>query len=311
MFRAAHGGTGPPSPAAIPAVQRWDYRQAGKLGRDQIASITILHQSFARSLTYSIGALLRTAFHVAMVSAEHLAFNDFLGGIPEGTYLASCKLAPYEARGLIQLDLGIAYSLVDILLGGEGSGTPPSREVTEIEEQILETAMRIVCRELQAAWQTLALEFQFGERQKTGKAQQLMALEEKMLCLSFEVVLKERRGTMSIAVPTVISSLLLRKLAVTRPGFYTRPDLQDFTRQLRKLLLNCPFRFELTLEAAALSAQLADLEPGKVLVFNRSANDPAALFTKDRPIYLAHVARRGNHRVAQIVSSVEQEKNAL
>jgi flagellar motor switch protein FliM len=223
-------------------------------------------------------------------------------------YLASCKLAPYEAWGLIQLDLGIAYSVVDVLLGGEGSGTPPSREVTEIEEQILETAMRIICRELQAAWQTLALEFQFGERQKAGQAQQLMALEEKMLCLSFEVMLKERSGTMSIAVPTVISSLLLRKLAVARPGFYTRPDSQDFTRQLRKLLLNCAFRFELTLEAAAPSAQLADLYPGKVLVFNRGASDPAALFTEDRAIYIAHLARRGNRRVAQIISSVEQER---
>jgi two-component system, OmpR family, copper resistance phosphate regulon response regulator CusR len=226
-------------------------------------------------------------------------------------YLTSCKIAPYEAWGVIQLDLEIAYVLIDVLLGGEGSGAPPTREVTEIEEQILESAMRIVCRELQAAWQTLSLEFQFGDRQKAGQAQQLMALEEKMLCLSFEVILKERRGTMSIAVPTVISSLLLRKLSVSRPRFYTRPDAQDFTTHLRKLLLNCPFRFELMLEAAAVSGQLADLSPGKVLALNRGARDPAALCVKDRAIYEAHLARRGNRRVAQIMSSVEQEKNAV
>jgi flagellar motor switch protein FliM len=308
MFRNAHKGASAPSPAA--AIARWDYRQAGRLGREQIASISILHQGFARSLTYSIGALLRTAFNVALMSAEHLAFSDFLGGIPEVTYLASCKLSPYDAWGLIQLDLDIAYAIVDVLLGGEGSGTSPAREVTEIEEQVLEAAMRIVCRELQAAWQTLSLEFQFGDRQKAGKAQQLMALEEKMLCLSFEVVFKERRGTMSIAVPTVISSLLLRKLSVARPRFYSRPDSQDFTRQLRKLLLNCPFRFELTLEAAASSAQLTDLRPGKVLVLNRGAGEPAALFAEGRAIYKAHLARRGSRRVAQIISSFEQEKNA-
>src|SRR5579884_365835 len=209
------------------------------------------------------------------------------------------------------IDVYVNYVLIDVLLGGEGSGAPPTREVTEIEEQILESAMRIVCRELQAAWQTLSLEFQFGDRQKAGQAQQLMALEEKMLCLSFEVILKERRGTMSIAVPTVISSLLLRKLSVARPRFYTRPDAQDFTTHLRKLLLNCPFRFELMLEAAAVSGQLADLSPGKVLALNRGARDPAALCVKDRAIYEAHLARRGNRRVAQIMSSVEQEKNAV
>lgn len=307
MFRAARDGAA--APALQPAVTRWDYRQSGRLGREQIASITLLHQGFARTLTYSLGALLRTAFHVGMVSAEHLAFSDFLGGIPEGTYLASCKLAPFNAWGLIQLDLAIAYSLVDLLLGGEGSGAPPVREVTEIEEQVLETTMRIICRELQSAWQPLSLEFQFEQRQKAGKAQQLMAMEERMLCLSFEVVVKERRGTMSIAVPTVISNLLLRKLSVARPRFYTRPDSQDFARHMRRLLLNCKFRFELTLPAKAASRQLAGLHPGKVLALNRTITDAATLFAEHRPIFRAQLARRGNKRVAQIIGSFEEEKN--
>jgi flagellar motor switch protein FliM len=60
------------------------------------------------------------------------------------------------------------------LLGGEGAGQPPSREITEIEEQVLETIMRIICRELQAAWQALSLEFQFEQRQQLGQVQQLM-----------------------------------------------------------------------------------------------------------------------------------------
>src|SRR5579872_7563329 len=54
-------------------------------------------------------------------------------------YLASCKLSPFNATGLIQLDLGIAFALIDMLLGGEGGGPPPSRDITEIEEQVAET----------------------------------------------------------------------------------------------------------------------------------------------------------------------------
>src|SRR5205814_5542732 len=102
----------------------------------------------------------------------HLTYREFLSWIPEVTYLASCKLAPFNASGLMQLDLGIAFSLIDMLLGGEGAGEPPAREITEIEEQVLETAMRIICRELQSAWQALALEFQFEQRQQPGQAQQ-------------------------------------------------------------------------------------------------------------------------------------------
>jgi flagellar motor switch protein FliM len=89
-------------------------------------------------------------------------------------YLSSCRLAPFNAHGLIQLDLAVAFPLIDVLLGGEGAGQPPSREITEIEEQVLETIMRIICRDLQAAWQALSLEFQFEQRQQLGQVQQLM-----------------------------------------------------------------------------------------------------------------------------------------
>lgn len=221
-------------------------------------------------------------------------------------YLASCKLDPFSASALIQLDLAIAFPLMDLLLGGEGTAAPPQRNITEIEEQVLETAMRIVCRELQAAWQALSLEFQFEKRQHSGEVQQLMVPEEKILCLTFEVILKEWRGTMSIAVPTVISSALLRKLSVTRTRSYTRHDSPDFSRRLRKLLLSCPFRMELGLTAIVSSAELADLQPGKVLVLDRATSNVADLFVINRSMFRAKVARSGSRRVAQITEISER-----
>src|SRR5215510_8888197 len=176
MVRAARGGGA--RPATVPVI-RWDYRQAGRLGREQLESISTLHEAFARSLTHSTGAYLRIGFQVALVSAEHLTYREFLGGIPEGTYLASFKLAPYSVRGLIQLDLGVSFALIDVLLGGQGGGQPPARASTEIEEQVLETVMRIMCRELQAAWLALALEFHFEQRQQAAQVQHLLPPEER------------------------------------------------------------------------------------------------------------------------------------
>ena len=223
-------------------------------------------------------------------------------------YLASCKLNPFNGSGLIQLDLSVAYSLIDMLLGGDGSGPPLARDITEIEEQVLQTTMQLICRELQNAWQALPLEFAFQRRQNTGELQQLMLPEERMLCLTFEVAVRERRGSMTIAVPTVISSALLRKLSVARPRFYIRYDSPDFSRQLRKRLLKCQFRLELGLAASASSAELADLRPGKVLELNRSTQQPAALYAVEEVIFQASLARLGKRRVAQILGGAGQEQ---
>jgi len=118
MVRAARGGGLP----AEPTVTRWDYRQAGRIGREQLESISALHEGFARSLTNSIGAYLRIGFQVGLISAEHLTYREFLSGVPERSYLGSCKLVPFGANALIQMDLAVAFPLIDVLLGGEGVG---------------------------------------------------------------------------------------------------------------------------------------------------------------------------------------------
>ena len=65
-------------------------------------------------------AFLRIAFDCSLVSAEHLTYREFLQRVPEKTYLASCDLAPFGALAVLQLDLGIAFPLLDVLMGGEG-----------------------------------------------------------------------------------------------------------------------------------------------------------------------------------------------
>ena len=43
--------------------------------------------------------------------------------MPELTYMCSFKLLPMTVAALLQLDLSIAFPLIDLLLGGEGRGT--------------------------------------------------------------------------------------------------------------------------------------------------------------------------------------------
>ncbi len=156
-------------------------------------AITALHEGFARNLTHALGAYLRVVFSATLVSAEHLTYREFLQRIPETTYLASCRLDPMGVNAALQLDLKVAFPIIDLLLGGEGKTIAATREITEIEEQILDSVARIVCRELGAAWQALALDVVFEERLERA-APRLMAPQEKTLCLSFEVTMPEVRG---------------------------------------------------------------------------------------------------------------------
>ncbi|HEY7098542.1 MAG TPA: FliM/FliN family flagellar motor switch protein [Terriglobales bacterium] len=304
LVRAARG-----SSAGVSNVVRWDARLAGQIGRDQMQSITLLHEGFARKLTHVLGAYLRIGFEAKLVSAEYLPYGEFLQGIPEVTYMASCKLAPIGATALLYVDLAVAYPLLDVLLGGEGKGELPTREMTEVEEQILETCLRLVLHELESAWQALAIEFQFESRQRPQEVQRLMPLEEKTLSLSFEIIVNESRGTLNLAVPALASSALLHKITSTwvRP----KPRLHvDFNQRLRARLMESPFRVELGTGTTPVSTrQLLELKPGNLLMLTKRVDEPASLVIAGKELFHAMVGRRGAWRVSQVLRRIEQSQS--
>ena len=247
-------------------------------------------------------AYLGIAFDCSLVSAEHLTYREFLQRLPETPYLASCDLLPMGAVAVQQLDLSVAFPVIDLLLGGEGKGGDLGREITEIEEQILESVMRIICRELQTSWQAIGLEFKFGQRQTVAHAERLMVPEEKNLCLSLEDKMEETRGTLNLAVPAIVSNALLRKISSDLS--YQRPRSPvEARRRIEKRLLECSFRVDLSTPGLPLFLQdLADLTPGTVLSFPRSPFAPAVLAVDGVRLCSAMPVRVNARRGARVLS---------
>jgi len=311
MVRAARsGGRADAGAAKEPIIEPWDVRRAGQIGRHQLQAITQLHEGFARSLTQALGTYLRVIFTATLVSAEHLSYREFTERIPEITYLAACKLEPMGIHGALQLDLKVAFPIVDLLLGGEGKAVTAPREITEIEQQIVESVARIVCRELGAAWRAVELEVGFEKRMEVGDAQRLMSPDEKVLSLSFEVAVLEVRGGLNLAVPVSLSHALLRKISVDWSDSRPRGPA-GWRERLERRLMECRFPVELGVDGLTASVgQLSQMEPGTLLPLGKSAAQPASLIVAGVEMYGAAAARVGNLRAAQVIelSEIKQEE---
>lgn len=304
MVQAARAASGTGSTEAKgPRVEVWDPVRAGQIGREQLQAITRLHEGFARSLTNSLGAYLRVVFSAILVSAEYLSYREFLQRVPEITYLAACDLEPMGVQGALQLDLKVALPIVDLLLGGEGKGIADNREITEIEEQIVESVARIVCRDLAAAWQAVNLEVLFERRIELAEAERLLSPEEKTLSLSFEITMLEVRGGLNLAVPVSVSHALLRKISADWIG--RRPHRQsEWRERLKQRLLDCPFAAELAArDVRANVGELSQLMPGQLLALQGSAMQPASLLVAGVEMFRALPVRVGEIRAVQVLGA--------
>jgi flagellar motor switch protein FliM len=188
------------------------------------------------------------------------------------------------------------------MLGGEGTCDGTSRELSEIEEQIFEGIVRIICRELQTAWQAIKLELNFSASQQISQVQRLMPPDEKNLCLSFEIKLAESSGTLNVAIPALVSNALLRKISAE--NIYQRPRVgHEFREQICKKLLDCPFSVELTMSHLEVPLEsLSRLTPGDVLPFQLNVSAPALMEVDGVPLCSATPVRVQTRRAARVLA---------
>jgi flagellar motor switch protein FliM len=271
-------------------VVPYNFSSAGQISTDQLRAISMLNDLFARNLTHNLAAWLRTRFQVNLVSAEQIQFNEFLLRIPEINYVASVRLEPLGALSVLQLDLGLAPPIVDLLLGGEGK-EGPLREMTDIEESILGSVVDIICRELTAAWQPVGLSFNFERRQMQTQVARIMSVNEKTLCLSFEIRMPQSSGLLNLAFPAVVANTILRR---RRHAGDARLRMEQAARRIH---FGCSLQLpSVRVEAGALE----DLEPGSIIRLNLPANARPLWRVGGQTFAYAQPIRQGQHRAARM-----------
>jgi len=282
------------------SIKPCTFRQSGQLTGEQVAAVNSLHEGFARSLTQSLGAYLRVGFEVNLVSVEQLAYSEFLERIPEITYMMCFVVEQMSAEAAMQIDHSLVFPLVDILLGGTGACEVLTREVSEIEEQIMEGVAKIICRELETAWATLGTKLTLNGRQSPAQMQTFLSPTEKTLCLSFEVKVAEATGTLNLVFPVSISNTLLRKLSADRSHGRSRTSDRAAVHLLAKML-DCKFPVQLGIPTIKLPIDtLVGLTPEGLYDLGIPVRKPASLMISGREAFEANPVRQGRSRAAQV-----------
>lgn len=308
LFEAARSSLQEPTDSEEKAsgVIRYNFDQAGQISNEQLRAISMLNDLFARNLTHNLGAWLRCRFQVNLVSAEQITFNEFLMRIPEISYVTLVRLEPLGALSVLQLDLALAPPIIDLLLGGEGR-EGPLRELTDIEESILASVVEIVCRELTAAWQSVGVSFNFERRQMQTQVARIMSVNEKTLCLSFEIRMPQGSGLLNLAFPAVVANTILRQLTYDwgrrrRHAPETRARIEKAIRKVRVgACLQLP-------SVRLVGSEIESLRPGKVLKLGLSSAIAAEWRVAGQKLASAKAVHYGSRRGALLCDPLKDEQ---
>ncbi len=260
------GKTDDPAKLAEP----YDFRRPDRIAKDQLRSIHVLHENFSRGLASSLSAYLRAYVMVNLVSVEQLSYMEFLRCLPSPTCMVSLRMRPFDGNAVLELNPALVFPVLEMLLGGNGkSNAKVDREITEIEQSVLEGLLRIVLHDLKEAWQAVTdIDFSVEKHETEPQLLQILAPNEAVVAISVEVRIGETSGMMNLGLPSIIIKMLRQKFDQQWSVRKTESTEVEQARILR-LMKPALFRLDARLQGSRLTVEdMLQLNVGDVLMFD-------------------------------------------
>jgi flagellar motor switch protein FliM len=279
-------------------AQPYDFRRPDRIAKDQLRAIHLLHENFARSLASSLSAYLRAYVIVNLVSVEQLSFLEFSQCLPSPTCMASLSMRPYEGNAILELNPSLVFPIIEMLLGGSGKAQKQlKREITEIEQTILEGLLRIILHDLKECWHAVTtMDFRIENFETEPQLLQILSPNEAVVAVSMEVRIGENSGMMNLGMPSIIIKMLRQKFDQQWSVRKTESTEAEQERVLG-LMQSASIHMDARLRGSTLAVQdLMDLKTGDVLSLDQPVGKPIDLLINGKLKFAGQVVSNGRHR---------------
>lgn len=277
-----------------------NFRSAGRLSNENARSLTSIHENFTRHLSIALDAYLGTSLEVKLSGLEQMPVKEHIGAIPSLTYIIPFSSNTVPCTMIVECDINLVFPMVDLLLGGMGGPSAGLRELSEIEEEIMQDAVTLIMRQAESAWHMPNLGMTAGRRIKSSVLQQYCPPNERLTCVKFEIDISGNSGWFQLLFPTSFLNVLLLQIKQDQPQ--KRGSVRYFPRpSIRERILDCDI--EVAAEVQGLKVAVKDLvalQPGSVLKLRAPVRTPGMLTAGGHGMFEATPVRNGSQKAAQL-----------
>lgn len=311
---AAPAAVSPVIPAASAKnVQPYDFSRASKFSKDQMRTIQMINETFARLFSSTLSAKIRALTRIKVVSVEEVTYEDFISTVSNPSIIAIFGLPPMEGNAVLDISPQIGFPLMDRLLGGSGEEEEEPRELTDIELNIMESIMADALNFIKDAWSNvITLSPKLEILESNPYFVQIVPPNEMIVLVNLEAEIGEKSGRLNLALPYVMLETVLPKLSIQKWfATYRRSISPDTPLKVEKRLLKT--NVMLTAELGSTYITLKDflnLDVGDVLQLQTRVNDDIDVLVGNKLKFKGRPGQVGKSIAIQ-TSSVVREKEDL
>ena len=201
-------------------VKIYDFRRPDKFSKDQIRTLQMMHETFARLTTTALSAQLRALVSVHVGSVDQLTYEEFIRSIPNPTTLAVINMDPLRGSAVLEIDPSITFTIIDRLFGGLGEPTKITRELSDIELSVMEGIIVRILGNLREAWSTVIdLRPRLGAIETNPQFAQIVPPNDMVVLITLETKVGDVEGMTNLCIPYITIEPIISKLSATSRSF--------------------------------------------------------------------------------------------
>jgi flagellar motor switch protein FliM len=257
-------------------VADYDFQRPERVSKEQMRSLSSLHETFARSFGAAMSGFLRTIVEIRVSNIEQLTYGDFIQSLPNPTCFNLISPHPLEGQMCLELSPMIIYPIIDRLLGGSSAEMfIPQRPLTAIEMRLIRRILDLALSSMRESWTNIQeLDFALDDTESNPQLVQIVPPNEVVVVVGFEIKIGGRAGTMALCIPFNVIEPLAPKLSNQSWLNYRKRAAQgDSTALVNRRLAKATVGLRVFLAYTRITVgELADLAPGDILTTERPAN---------------------------------------
>jgi flagellar motor switch protein FliM len=277
---------------------------------ERLPMLEVIFDRLVRLMTTSLRNFTSDNVEVSIDTVTSIRFGDYLNSIPLPAMISVFEAAQWENYGLLTIDSGLIYSIVDVLLGGR-RGTAAmrieGRPYTTIERNLVERMVSVVLKDLSGAFEPLSpVQFKFERLETNPRFAAIARTANAAVLARLRVDMEDRGGKLEVLLPYAtlepVRELLLQMFMGEKFG---RDSIWE--AHLAGELWNTHVPLQAVLDRFSMSLrEVMSWQVGTRIELGAGPQSDIQLMCGDAPMFTGRMGRKGSNIAVRISEKLER-----
>jgi len=293
-------------------IKKYDFRNPQKIAKDQLRTLEIINENFLRFFQTFLSGYLRVPVKATIMSIDQFAYNEFNNAISNPAFLCIIDFKPLNGQILIDVSTNIVFTIIDRLLGGDGSEINESRAFTDIELSLMDNIMKKSMPLIKEAWSNvIEINPKLDRIEVNPQFAQIIPPNETIALLTIQMEIGQRAGMMNICIPYLLIEPILEKLSAKYWFSATKNKLsQNEALEVRKRILNTKVEVRAELGTAKVKVnEVINLQRGDVIKLDSRKDKEIKIKVGSNVKFMGNIGVSNNKMAIKITKVVKDGDN--